>query len=483
MGRIRGALAALIACTAASIGAPDALAGPYSSHSQLYACCTDSATKDALFREAKASGAAYIRVDVAMEAVLPEFAPPERLDSDGRDWSGLDEVAALSESHDLAVVAVLQGTPRQMAACLAEPWWERRVCPPAEPERWAALAADIAARYEGRIDHFQIWNEPDGQWAFRGSAEDYGRMLAAAYPAIRERAPAATVVLGGLMEAGAEARAWLDRALAVDDGAPAHSFDVAAIHYRGPLEAIAPTVRDWRDYLSARGLATPLWVTEHGYPSDAAWQTEPGLTGGEDDQATYLSRSLPAFVAAGAEQVFVTLHDGGGGAFDSEGILAGMAEPGGEFRRKPAWYAVLSAPLTPPAPVAEPEPVAPPPAPPAAQSAALGRPCAARRTGTRRGDRLMGTVGGDRLIGRRGRDILHGRAGEDCLSGGIGSDRIRGGPGLDRLAGGPGRDRINAADGVAETVRCGRGVDLVRADDLDRLIGCERVRREPEVAQ
>ena len=87
----------------------------------------------------------------------------------------------------------------------------------------------------------------------------------------------------------------------------------------------------------------PLWVTEHGYPSDPAWQRDPRHLAGEPSQAAYLAETLPALAVAGADQVFVTLHDGGGGAFDSEGILEGTGRAGGSFRRKAAWYAFREA--------------------------------------------------------------------------------------------------------------------------------------------
>ena len=459
----RGLLVAVIACLGALGQAAEARASRYSSHSQLYSCCTGAAVKEAMFREARASGAEFIRVDVAMEAVLPQFGARRR------DWSGLDSVAALSDRHGLKVLAVLQGTPRQMAVCTDVTWWESRVCPPADPERWARAAGQIAARYRGRIDHFQVWNEPDGQWAFRGTAEDYGRLLAASAPAIHENSPGATVVLGGLMQPGAEGRGWLDRALAAG-GPAAAGFDVAAFHYRGPLPGISPTVLDWRAYLAARGLSSRLWVTEHAYPGAPEWQFEPGLTGGEYHQAGYLWSSLPTFIAAGTEQVFVTLHDGGGGPFDSEGILAGTAQPGGAFRRRPAFYAVLHAPLSPPAGAASPASVKP--------KELRARRCAIRRAGGPRADRLRGTAAGERLLGRGGPDVLQGRGGDDCLVGGPGRDRLEGGSGRDVLKGGPGKDFIHAVDGVAETVRCGPGRDRVRADATDRLRGCERVRRE-----
>jgi hypothetical protein len=68
----------------------------------------------------------------------------------------------------------------------------------------------------------------------------------------------------------------------------------------------------------------PLWITEHGYPSKPDPQA----------QLLYLSRSIPALVAGGADQVFVTLRDstefGPDSPFASEGILG-----------KPVWNLIV----------------------------------------------------------------------------------------------------------------------------------------------
>jgi Ca2+-binding RTX toxin-like protein len=102
-------------------------------------------------------------------------------------------------------------------------------------------------------------------------------------------------------------------------------------------------------------------------------------------------------------------------------------------------------------------------------------------------DRLSGGVGKDRLSGGALRDRLSGGAGKDRLSGGARRDRLSGGSGNDKIAGGGGRnsysagggnDVVNSANGRRERVNCGRGNgDRVRADDNDRLRGCEIVTR------
>jgi RTX calcium-binding nonapeptide repeat (4 copies)/Divergent InlB B-repeat domain len=141
-------------------------------------------------------------------------------------------------------------------------------------------------------------------------------------------------------------------------------------------------------------------------------------------------------------------------------------------------------PLPPPPPQPQPQPQPPRP-----------RPCAVRKVGGPRADRLNGGAGSDAIHGRAGNDRIRGLGGNDCLfgeggndqvwggpgndtvSGGTGSDRLYGGAGRDIMQGGPGRDRIFAIDRARDMIVCGRGRDSVRADRVDRIIGCESVRR------
>ena len=122
--------------------------------------------------------------------------------------------------------------------------------------------------------------------------------------------------------------------------------------------------------------------------------------------------------------------------------------------------------------------------------------CANPQTGGAGPDRLTGLALGDRLRGLGGNDVLRGLAGDDCLSGGTGNDTLTGGTGndtlagdagndtlrgdagTDRFSGGAGNDTINSRDQRRETVSCGTGRrDRVTADRVDRLVGCEIVRR------
>jgi Ca2+-binding RTX toxin-like protein len=138
----------------------------------------------------------------------------------------------------------------------------------------------------------------------------------------------------------------------------------------------------------------------------------------------------------------------------------------------------------------------PPPVPPATYDGNAA--CASENTvmGSSAPDELIGGEGGDVLIGLAGNDKLVGAGSADCLFGQRGADRLRGGRGADQLSGGGGKDRvkggkgrdtitagrgpdtINAADGKRDTIDCGGGKDVVRADPEDRLTGCEKSERK-----
>lgn len=92
-------------------------------------------------------------------------------------------------------------------------------------------------------------------------------------------------------------------------------------------------------------------------------------------------------------------------------------------------------------------------------------------------DSLSGGAGKDKLSGGAGNDKLSGGAANDSLSGGAGNDKLSGGSGKNTYSGGAGNDNINSKNRKKESVSCGKGRDKVKADEVDKLKGCEVVRR------
>ena len=102
-----------------------------------------------------------------------------------------------------------------------------------------------------------------------------------------------------------------------------------------------------------------------------------------------------------------------------------------------------------------------------------------RLIGTPAADTIHGLGGNDSIFGLGAHDKLFGDGGRDVLDGGPGPDTLNGGRGKDRYRGGRGNDTIKAADGVKETVACGKGGDdRATVDESDFVSGCEHVTRK-----
>jgi hypothetical protein len=332
-------LAALIAVLCASATATPAAAAPISSAAQLFTCCSPEALQERIFSEAEASGAEYVRVDVELHGIFG--AGPDR-----PDWSHLDRMIALARGHDVKVLGIIRGTPGWLSSCPDKP--KATICPPRDPGEWGDLAGEVAHHAQGEIDNWEILNEPDARWAFLGSAEDYARMLSAAYDAIKQRAPNAQVVFGGVERP--REHDWIEQVLATPGADAAHKFDIAAVHLRLRLRNTLPELADWltqwRALLAGHGFTGPIWVTEHGYPADPAFQWDPAYRGtdaatGATAQAALLRRSIPLLAKAGASQIFITLRDNLYGEYLSEGIEhIDESQPGDPATRRPSFDTV-----------------------------------------------------------------------------------------------------------------------------------------------
>jgi len=322
---------------AALCAAGPARAAPISSHAMVYACCTPPPLEERFFAEAEASGARYIRVDIGLGAIFPRAGEPP-------DWSSLDRVADMSRRHHLAVLGLILDTPPWLAACPPGET-ERNRCPPRDAGEFARLVGRLAEHARGRIDHWEIGNEPDANWAFKGGPEDYARMLRASYDAIKARVPDAQVVSGGVERP--DRPEWIRRTFATPGADAAHAFDISGVHLRvrahGQVADLPKQLLRWQELLAGYGFRGPVWVTEHGYPADPAFQYDPAFRGGDPAQAAYLRESIPLMAEAGADQIFVTLRDNDWGEYLSEGIAhIDETQPGYPVVRRQSFEAVRS---------------------------------------------------------------------------------------------------------------------------------------------
>ena len=313
---------------------------PYSAHSMIYAYSMPMAQKERIFAEAKAMGASHIRLDIELHAVFKRY----RRNWVDRDWRGVDEVVALSRRYAIPVLAILIGVPEFISVCHDD---EAEKCAASDMTAYGRYAGEVAERTRGEINLFEIINEPDSNAMFRGSAEDYARMLSAAYREIKLRSPASSVLIGGV--SGTIAKDWLGRVFATPGAAAATKFDIANVHVRGGVTSLPRSMAMWRSLFAAHGRGSaPLWVTEHGYPADTAYQDDPRYRGGEAAQASFLRDSLPTLIRAGARQIFVSTRDtwpeefGLHSPFNSEGVTSVSDNAPYSVRRRPASGVVRS---------------------------------------------------------------------------------------------------------------------------------------------
>jgi hypothetical protein len=308
------AVIALVVSNVASAEVAVAAASPIGAHSMLQLNSPYS-FKQAMFAEAAGMHASAIRLDVAPSMVFPDG-------STRADFGGLDEVMALSEQYHLRVVADLFTVPTWMADCQAptDPFHMAR-CGTADLADYRAVIGLIVAHADPVIRDWEIWNEPDVREFFTGTAAQYALMLRTAHDAIKAIDPRANVLLGGI--SSTVGMSWLASVFAAPGADAAYAFDVANIHERGRLDALAPDLAVWKHFFASYGFTGPLWVSEHGYPSDPMYQYDPGYRAGPLSQARYLAASIPTLIDAGASDVFVTERDNLASQFASEGVVGG----------------------------------------------------------------------------------------------------------------------------------------------------------------
>src|SRR5262245_8976260 len=152
----------------------------------------------ARFDEMEALGVNTVRVVIPWAAIKPAQpgSPLETLYPP--DWDKMDFIVHEAQERGFAVLGVLNATPyyggqdgKGCLGCVG-------VAP--DPTAFAAFAAEVADRYKGEISAYEVWNEPNSykSWSPGVDPVAYTKVLKAAYTAIKNADPNATVVAGVL---------------------------------------------------------------------------------------------------------------------------------------------------------------------------------------------------------------------------------------------------------------------------------------------
>jgi hypothetical protein len=194
--------------------------------------------------------------DAGFNWVKQEFAWRE-IEGAGKgvfDWSRTDRVMDQIDAHGLKVIARLGVQPQWAGGGYPE------IGPPNNMQDFADFAAAVAQRYKGRIDAYQIWNEPNlaREWGNRPpNAAEYTQMLKSAYEAIKAVDPFPVIISAGLAPTTRNddvARPDIYYIQEMYDAGAAPYFDALGAHGAGYA---SPPETDPAEVARTPGLANP----------------------------------------------------------------------------------------------------------------------------------------------------------------------------------------------------------------------------------
>ena len=172
------------------------------------------------------------------------------------------------------------------------------------------------------IRQWEIWNEPDLPDFFRGSKQDYARLLKVAYFAVKHADPGAEVIFGAMANNYLDENYYRDvlQILSSDPQAQQYGYfhDIFATHnYYYPWGNLYQIERA-RNVMALYGINKRVWLNETGMP---AWNDYPGPVWASDshyrgtvgEQADYTVMTAFYSFYVGADAIFhFQLYDGCG---------------------------------------------------------------------------------------------------------------------------------------------------------------------------
>ena len=225
------------------------------------------------------------------------------------DWGRYDTSASVLARHGIHVYDIFHASPA----------WSRAdrdtKAPPDDLRDIYQFAQELARKFNGRIQTWEVWNEPDIDF-FSQPASELAAFQKAAFLGFRSVDPHPQV-LGPSMAMGAGS--FADDLLTNGAG---HYMDVWNYHIYADPSAYASRSEGFRKLLARHGIDLPFWVTEAG---DAV-QGPGGVLTRESrfHQAAFISRAYPQALAAGIDRHFFFVFP-----FYKEGQTGwGVFEPG-----------------------------------------------------------------------------------------------------------------------------------------------------------
>ena len=151
------------------------------------------------------------------------------------EWNEPDRIVDAISQAGLRIVARVDNQPQWASSTVTWPG----TGPPDDPKAWSDFLTALATRYRGRIQAYEIWNEPnlDREWGDKTpDPVAYASMLKASYAAIKAADPQALVVSAGMSPTttnNAQAIPDLEFIRQMYAAGAKDSFDVLGVHAAG----------------------------------------------------------------------------------------------------------------------------------------------------------------------------------------------------------------------------------------------------------
>lgn len=201
-------------------------------------------------------------------------------------WDKYDQIVDLAEKYGMQLIVRISNPPGWTRAAGAGENNVDTFAPPDNVQDFADFVNAVVSRYRGRVQYYQLWNEPNiyPEWGTRAiSPEDYVTLLKAGAEAARAADPDAKIIMGALASTinlqpddpapGNSLNDMLYLQRMYDAGAAPY-FDIVAMQgyglYSGPTDdRMHPRVinisrhKFIRDLMVKNGDATkPIWIAE-----------------------------------------------------------------------------------------------------------------------------------------------------------------------------------------------------------------------------
>ncbi|MDP3584440.1 MAG: beta-galactosidase [Thiobacillus sp.] len=234
----------------------------------------------------------------------------ERLEpaQDSWDFKRLDTLVALAERHGIEPMLTLGITPRWAASRPNEKfvYGYGGNSPPRDMRDWEDYVRTVTTRYKGRIQYYELWNEPTfdeidkGRGFYAGSVKTMVELGRIAHRVIKEIDPNNKLISPGFTDQGGRLDLYLS------NGGKSIT-DVVAHHcYPQKPERITACLDFVRGVMTKHGIdGLPLWNTETGFWLPLAGETpNPNWPKNQNELSGYIARTLILGAVSGLDRFY-----------------------------------------------------------------------------------------------------------------------------------------------------------------------------------